>query len=106
MAAHRPNGTSGKPAGASPALRRGAATECRALSTLAAFENRRDPLATTDTHGLQPVACVTPLHFVQECGEDTSPRRRYGMTEGNARAIHVQLVPTVQLPFLEHGQHL
>jgi hypothetical protein len=35
------------------------------LLPLPALENRRDPLATTHTHGLQPVACITPLHFVQ-----------------------------------------
>jgi hypothetical protein len=32
---------------------------------LSAFENRRHPLTAAHTHGLQPVAGVTALHFVQ-----------------------------------------
>src|SRR2546422_11128442 len=35
------------------------------LSPLPAFEDRRHPLTAANAHGLQPVACVTPLHFVQ-----------------------------------------
>jgi hypothetical protein len=34
------------------------------LMPLPALENRRHPLAPAHTHGLQPVAGVTPLHFV------------------------------------------
>jgi hypothetical protein len=34
------------------------------LMPLPALENRRYPLTPTHTHGLQPVAGVTPLHFV------------------------------------------
>jgi hypothetical protein len=35
------------------------------LVPLPPLENRRHPLAATDTHGFQPVARITPLHFVQ-----------------------------------------
>src|ERR671918_1700321 len=59
----------------------------------AAFENRRHPLATTDTHGLEPIAGITPLHFVQQGGEEARPRCRNRMAERDARTIHIQLVP-------------
>src|SRR6266566_814075 len=61
------------------------------LSPLQVLEDARGPHAATDAHGHHAVACLAPLHLVQNLDGELGTGGSHWVTKGNGPAVDIDL---------------
>src|SRR3546814_16933767 len=79
-------------------------------AALSPFEDRSQPLPSTDAHGLKPVSHLAAAHFMKQRRGDAGTGPADGMTKRYARAVDIEhIVATIVVapaPGLQHRQPL